>query len=131
MKEKLGVIIVTATNLGADIESSMEDSLGVSSLKIVMNETLYLFCPGLKVSVLSAVTAADAGAIPIDREVVSMAGTERGLGTAIVVKPSYSDCLFDPQIGLEIREIICKPRTMFGPFGVSLGRTWAYWRRKT
>jgi hypothetical protein len=66
----------------------MEYALGVSSPKIVMNETLYLFCPGMKVSVLSAATAADASAIPIDKEVISMAGTERELDTAIVVKPS-------------------------------------------
>jgi|Deesub1362B_J571_1020462.scaffolds.fasta_scaffold11843_2 hypothetical protein len=129
--EELGVTIVTATDMGADIECSMEHDLGVSSPKIVMNETFYPFCPGLKVSVLSAVTAADAGVIPIDKEVVSMGGTERGLDTAIVVKPSYSDSLFDPQIGLEIREIICKPRTMFGPSGFYLGRAWAYWRKKT
>jgi hypothetical protein len=128
--ERLGVKIVTATDLGADIEHSMEIALGVSSPKIIMNETFYLFCPGLKVSVLSAVTAADAGAIPIDGEVISMGGTERGLDTAIVVKPSYSDRLFDPRVGLEIREIICKPRTMLGKSNYYLGRAWAYWRRK-
>jgi hypothetical protein len=128
--EELGVKIVTATDLGADIEHSMEIALGVSSPKIIMNETFYLFCPGLKVCVLSAATAADAGAIPVDKEVVSMGGTERGLDTAIVVKPSYSDRLFDPQIGLEIREIICKPRTMLGKSNYYLGRAWAYWRRK-
>lgn len=129
--EELGVKIVTATDLGADIESSMENALGVSSPKIVMDETLYLFCPGLKVCILSAATAADAGAIPIDKEVISMAGTERGLDTAVVVKPSYSDCIFDPQIGLEIREIICKPRTMLGKSGFYLGGAWAYWRKKS
>ncbi len=122
---KLGVEIVVATDLGADIEHSMARDLGVRSPKTVMNETFYLFCPGLKVAVLSAVTAADAGAVPVDREVVSMGGTEQGLDTAIVVKPAYSDEMFHPQRGLEIREIICKPRTMMGPSGFYLSRAWA------
>lgn len=128
--EELGVKIVTATDLGADIESSMEHALGISSPKTVMNETLYLFCPGMKVAVLSAATAADADVIPIHEEVISMAGTERGLDTAIVIKPSFSDTIFDPDRGLEIREIICKPRSMLGKSGFYLGRAWAYWRKK-
>lgn len=60
-------------------------------------------------------TAADAGAIPVDKEVVAVDGIEYGLDTALVVKPTYSDLMFDKVNGLEIREMICKPRTMKGP----------------
>ena len=51
-----------------------------------------------------------------------MAGTERGLDTAIVIKPSYSVKMFDLYEGMEIREIICKPRTMLSPMGRFIGR---------
>ncbi|KYH36778.1 MAG: hypothetical protein AYL29_011490 [Candidatus Bathyarchaeota archaeon B24] len=50
--------------------------------------------------------AADAGLIPVDREVIAIAGTEEGADTAIVVKPSYSRKFRS----LKIREIICMPR---------------------
>jgi len=53
-----------------------------------------------------------------------MSGVEQGLDTAIVVKPAYSDKVFDPRNGLEIREVICKPRSMMGPSGYYLGRAW-------
>ena len=127
MKEKLrklGVKIVIATDLGMGIDSSMATDLGVKTPLVIMKETLYLICPGLKVAVFSAITAADAGLIPVDREVISMGGTEQGLDTAIVVKAAYSDEVFNVKTGLEIREIICKPRTMMGVSGYYLDRGW-------
>lgn len=123
---ELGVEIVVSTDLGASIDQSMKVYLGLPTPLEVFNETLYLFCPGLKTSVLTAIMAADAGAIPIDEEVISMAGTEQGLDTAIVIKPAYSDEIFDPKSGLEVREIICKPRSMLSPSGYFLGRAWGY-----
>ena len=64
----MGVRLVIATDLGAGIYTSMAVHLGVKPPLVVMKETLYFFCPGLKVAVFSAVTAADAGAVPVDGE---------------------------------------------------------------
>lgn len=119
-----GIPIVQTTDLSAGIESSITYDLGVSTPKTIMKETLFLFCPGLKVAVFTTMTAADAGAIPVDREVVALGGTEQGLDTAVVIKPSYSDTAFDARWGLEVREIICKPRSMMGPSGFYHDRAW-------
>jgi hypothetical protein len=54
--------------------------------------------------------------------VVSLGGVERGVDTALVIKPSHSDDAFHPKRGLEVREIICKPRSMLGPSGVYFER---------
>jgi len=51
-----------------------------------------------------------------------MAGTERRLDTAVVIKPSLSVKMFNLYEGMEIREIICKPRTMLSSKGRFIGR---------
>lgn len=122
--EQEGVPIIQTTDLGYDIDASMAKHLRVSTPKTVMKETLFLICPGLKVAVFTTLSAADAGAIPVNREVVAFGGMEQGLDTAAVIKPSYSDAVFHPKYGLEIREIICKPRTMMGPSGIYYDRAW-------
>jgi len=119
-----GVPIIQTTDLGCDIDASLAKHLGVSTPKTVVKETLFLICPGLKVAVFVTLTAADAGAIPVDREIVAFGGMEQGLDTAAVLKPSYSDQVFHPRFGLEVRELICKPRTMLGPSGVYYDRAW-------
>ncbi|MBS3790474.1 MAG: hypothetical protein KGY66_06120 [Candidatus Thermoplasmatota archaeon] len=121
---EMDVPIVRSTDLGASIEASMEKDLGVSTNKKILKETLYLFSPGLKVSVLTSLMAADAGEIPTDEEVISFGGIEQGVDTAIVIKPAYSDKVFSTTEGLEIREIICKPRSMKGKSGDYSGRGW-------
>jgi hypothetical protein len=50
--------------------------------------------------------AADAGLIPMDREVVAIAGTDGGADTALVVDPAYPRRMLD----LKIKEVIAKPR---------------------
>jgi hypothetical protein len=70
------------------------------------------FCEGMKVAIQITLIAADEGLIPLDREVIAIAGTTHegkqpgGSDTAIVVKPSTSARFYE----LKVREIICKPR---------------------
>ena len=78
---------------------------GFSPLNLIA-DTLRLFCQGMKVCVEIAVMASDAGAIPVDEEVIAIAGTARGADTAIVLKPANIHRFFD----IDIREIICMPR---------------------
>lgn len=119
----LGVTIVTSTDLAYNINVSLSESFGIKTpIDIIERTFRFLICPGFKVCVFTTLTAADAGAIPVDREVISLGGVERGVDTALVIKPSYSDELFHPKRGLEIREIICKPRTMLGPSGIYFER---------
>lgn len=118
------VPIVRSTDVGASIEASMERDLGVSTNKKILKETFYLFSPGLKVSVLTSLMAADAGEIPTKEEVISFGGIEQGIDTAVVLKPAYSDKIFDSSDGLELREMICKPRSMKGKSEEYYGRGW-------
>jgi len=116
--KKLGVIIVTATDLAYNIDASLAESFGLKThVKIIEGTFRFLICPGFKVCVFTTMTAADAGTVPVNEEVVSLGGIEQGLDTALVIKPSYSDEVFHHERGLEIREIICKPRTMMSPSG--------------
>ena len=42
----------------------------------------------------------------MDRDILSLAGTEEGCDTALVLKPVYTHQFFD----LRIREVLAKPR---------------------
>jgi len=72
---------------------------------------------GFKTAIEITLLAADVGAIPIDEEVVSIAGTGwlGGADCAITVKPSVlPDAWFlDIERGIEVREIIAMPRVKF------------------
>jgi hypothetical protein len=71
----------------------------------IIAQTLRMFGQGMKVVVEIGAMAADAGVIPVDKEVIAIAGTHSGADTAVVLKPANSHRLFD----MEIREIIVKP----------------------
>ncbi len=53
--------------------------------------------------------AVDAGVIPEGKEVLAMAGTERGLDTAWAIKGSASSNLFHPSKGARFIELLAKP----------------------
>lgn len=77
----------------------------------IIAQTLRLFGQGMKVSVEIVLAAADAGLIPADEDVVSIAGTGGaggGADTAIIVKPANTHTLFE----LVIKEIIVKPNNI-------------------
>jgi hypothetical protein len=67
--------------------------------------TYRTFGQGTKVCVEIALMAADAGFLPVDRDVISMAGTGKGADTALLLRPANSSNFFD----LKIREVIAKP----------------------
>ena len=66
---------------------------------------LRLFGQGMKVVVECTYMAADAGMIPIDKDIISIAGSGRGADTAVVIKPAHLNDMFN----LYIKEIITKP----------------------
>jgi hypothetical protein len=73
---------------------------------------------GFKTASEATLVAAEAGAVPIDKEVVAIAGTGElggGADCAIVVRPSVVPKTTDAEAGLEIREIIAIPRIKFTP----------------
>ena len=60
----------------------------------------------MKVAIECAIMAADAGLLDIDSDVISVAGTEEGADTVVVVKPVYAKDF----VKLRVREIVAKPR---------------------
>ena len=62
----------------------------------------------MKVVVEIAAMAADAGAVPANKDVLVVAGSGRGADTVVVMKPANSHRLFD----MVVKEIIAKPSSL-------------------
>lgn len=73
----------------------------------MVDRTLELFGAGTKIAIEVAVMATDAGEVTEGEEIISCAGTFKGLDTALVVRAAYSMSFFKE---FEVREIIAKPR---------------------
>lgn len=103
----LGVVILTATSpIMANVESAITERFGGIGPAELISHVFYCFSQGIKVGVEIALMATDAGLIPPDEEIITVAGTDRGADTAMVLRSTYSREFFK----LRIREIICKPR---------------------
>jgi hypothetical protein len=103
--EELGAHVVTAGHALSGVGRSISTAFGGASPPEVIAHTLRLFGQGMKVCVEIAVMAADAGAVPTDRDVLCVGGTGRGADTAVVLKPSHMNRFFE----MRIREILCFP----------------------
>jgi hypothetical protein len=104
--EENGGKILTCTHAFMGVERAIRITFNTAYPAEIMAQTLRIFGEGTKVAVEIVVMAADAGLIPVDRDVISIAGTGRGADTALVVKPANSTRIFN----MIVREIIAKPR---------------------
>lgn len=101
--EAQGVVVLTSLHaLGDDVS----EALGGAAPNMVVRETLYRFCQGMKVAVEIAIMAADAGLLDTSAEAISIAGTGEGADTAIVLTPACARHFRH----LQIHEILAKPR---------------------
>ncbi|RJS84058.1 hypothetical protein CW702_03010 [Candidatus Bathyarchaeota archaeon] len=105
--EELGGKVFTGTHAFMNVERAILNKLGTAYPTEIIAHTLRLFGEGMKVAVEITLMAADAGLIPVDKDVISIAGSGKGADTAVVIKPANSKDLFE----VTIREIIAKPRT--------------------
>lgn len=103
---KNGGVVFTATHLFSGVGAAMRKKFTTYLLGDIVANTLRIMGQGMKVVVEITVMAADAGLIPTDEDVITIAGTGRGADYAVVMKPVNSSDFFD----LKIKEIICKPR---------------------
>jgi hypothetical protein len=97
--------ILTAAHAFSGVNQAIKKKFDTVYPAGIIAQTLKLFGQGMKVVVETTAMAADAGLIPVDKDVVVIAGSHRGADTAVVVKPSNSRALFD----MVVKEIICKP----------------------
>jgi len=101
-----GAKILTATHALSSVERAVRKRFGtLQPLELIAN-ALRLMGEGTKVCVEIVVMAADAGLIPVDKDVIAIGGTGRGADTATVIKPANASKFFN----LKIRETIAKPR---------------------
>ena len=101
-----GAQILTATHALSSVERAIRRELGgVQPLELIAH-TLRRMGEGTKVCVEITMMAADSGLIPVDKDIIAVAGTSGGADTALLIKPANASKFFD----LKIREIIAKPR---------------------
>ncbi len=100
-----GAQILTATHALSSAERAIRKKFGtLEPLELIAN-TLRLMGEGTEVCVEITLMATDAGLIPADKDVVAVAGTGKGVDTALRIKPANTARFFD----LRIREVIAKP----------------------
>jgi hypothetical protein len=87
----------------------------------IIDKTLELFGAGTKIAIEVAVIATDAGEIDEGEEIISCAGTFKGLDTALLVKTAYSMNFFKE---FEVREIIAKPSCRVKKFPEHTYKNW-------
>ena len=97
--------ILTPSHAFAGVSRALRGKFDTVGPAAIIAQTLRMFGQGMKVVVECAYMAADAGMIPMDRAIISIAGSGRGADTAVVLKPSHLHAMFD----LYVKEIIAKP----------------------
>lgn len=104
--EANGGKVLTTTHAFGGIGRAVRRKLKTYELEEIIAYTLRIFGEGTKVAIEISLMAADAGLIRTDEEVISIAGTDSGADTALVILPANTQDFFD----LKVLEIICKPR---------------------
>jgi hypothetical protein len=103
---KNGAKLFTGTHALSSVERAIRKVFNtVEPLDLIAN-TLRLMGEGTKVCVEITLMAADAGLIPVSKDIIAIAGTGHGADTALLIKPANTGRFFD----LIVREIIAKPR---------------------
>ena len=101
-----GAKICTGVHALSSVERAIRKNFGaIQPLELIAN-TLRLMGEGMKVCVEITLMAADAGLIPVDKDVIAIAGTGRGADTALRIQPANAGRFFN----LKIKEVIAKPR---------------------
>jgi len=101
-----GAHVLTATHALSSVERAIRKEFGTIQPLELIAHTLRRLGEGTKVCVEITLMASDAGLIPMDRDIIAVAGSSRGADTALLIKPANASRFFD----LKIREIIAKPR---------------------
>jgi len=118
LKGAAKVVSVTEFTYDGDVKKTMK-KLGVTAVERAdlpiqerreMRQALLFFGAGVKAALEVAAIAAEKGVAPPGR-VIAVAGSRRGLDTALVVKPTTPSNFFspDPEKRMAVLEIIAMP----------------------
>jgi hypothetical protein len=100
-----GATISAGVHALSSAERAVRKDFGTIQTLELMANVLRRMGEGTKVCVEITLMAADAGLIPVDRDIVAVGGTGGGADTALRIHPANAARFFD----LKIREIIAKP----------------------
>ena len=104
--EAAGAKILTCQHALGGVGRAVRKKWGTYELDDIIAHTLRIFGEGMKVCVEIALMAADAGLIRTDEAAISIAGTDRGADTAVLLRPVNIERFFD----MRVMEVLCKPR---------------------
>lgn len=97
--------VFTGVHALSSVERAIRKDFGtIQPLEVIAN-VLRLMGEGTKVCVEITLMAADAGLIPVDKDIVAIAGTGKGADTALRIHPANAARFFE----LRIKEVIAKP----------------------
>jgi len=102
-----GAKIFTGTHALSSAERAIRKDFGTLQPLELISNVIRLMGEGTKVCAEITLMAADAGLIPVDRDIVAIGGTGRGADTALRIQPANAARFFD----LKIKELIAKPST--------------------
>ena len=97
--------MLTTTHAFAGVSRAMRTKHNMYLLGDILADTLRVFGQGMKVACEIPMMAADSGLVHTDEDIISIAGTDGGADTVIVLTPVNSQYFFD----LRVKEILCKP----------------------
>lgn len=100
-----GASLLTATHAFAGVPRGIRRELGTWQTTEIIAVAYRTFGQGTKVCAEIAMMAADAGLIPVNEDVVCIAGTGRGADTAWIIQPANTHSF--PKI--KMRACLCKP----------------------
>lgn len=103
--EEKGVKVLTCQHAFGGVNRAVRKKLGTYQLDEIIAYTLRAFGEGMKVAIEVSLMAADAGLLETGQPCLAMGGTEKGVDTAILLKPVNAQNFFD----LRVMEILAKP----------------------
>ncbi|MDI6697822.1 MAG: pyruvate kinase alpha/beta domain-containing protein [Candidatus Saccharicenans sp.] len=103
--EQKGVKVLTCQHAFGGVNRAVRKRLGTYELDEIIAYTLRIFGEGMKVAIEVSLMAADAGLIQTGLPCVAIGGTEKGVDTAILLKPANAQNFFD----LRVMEILARP----------------------
>jgi hypothetical protein len=120
MEGKAKLITISYEKVSDGLKKNIEDlgAIMLDNQPLLLREhaqelrkALYAFGQGMKVCVEDAIIAVEVGVVEPYQDVISVAGTDKGADTAIIVRTTKLEERMSPDFNkrLEIREIICMP----------------------
>lgn len=103
--EELGAKVLTTTHALAGVGRGIRIKLNTFTIAEMLAVAFRTFGQGTKVCAEIAMMAADAGLIPVDKDVICIAGTGRGADTAWSIQPANTNTFAE----LKMKVCLCKP----------------------